>query len=297
MTKKETRANLLLLLAAVIWGFAFAAQCIGADYMQAFTFNGIRFFLGGLSILPIILLRARKSGVKLCWREPLKAGCITGFLLFTAAYTQQRGLEITTAGNGGFITALYIVLVPIVGVFMGRRMQKRLWLAIALALVGLYFLCVTPGAQVNVGDLWVLGCAVLFTAQILSIDRFTKRMDPLQMAFCQFMVCALLNGVCAALFEQPTLSGVIGGIMPLLYGGIGSVGVAYSLQAVAQRDAKPTHAALLMSLESVFSVIGGILFLGDSIGTRSLIGCALMFSAVILAQDFGRKGDAAHVQT
>jgi len=281
------KANLLLLLAAIIWGFAFVAQRVGMDYIGPFAFNGIRFALGSLSLVPLILfyknkstsIRSESSGIK-CWQ----VGCLAGIILFIAASLQQIGLIYTTAGKSAFITCLYIVLVPIAGIFLNQRITASTWLGSMLAIFGLYFLSVKESFTISYGDLLELIGAFFWTAHILLIDRFSCRVDTLKLAFFQFITCAVLSLGVALWMETITLEAVIQAAIPLLYGGLCSVGVAYTLQIIGQKQASPSHAAIILSMETVFAAIGGYFILEEHLGLRELSGCALMMTGMLLSQ-------------
>lgn len=293
MTKKELKANVLLLLTAAIWGFSFVAQRVGSEHLGAFTFNGIRFAIGSISLLPLILFLSRKKAknvqedvntIEADRKETFKAGLIAGIVLFIAAALQQIGMASTTAGKGGFITGIYMVIVPVLGLFLKQKTNKNTWIGIVLAIIGLYLLTITDGLSIGKGDLLVLMSSFLWATHILIIDNFTKKIDPLKLSSIQFATCSILSLVVAFGFETITAAGIKGALMAILYGGLLSVGVAYTLQVVAQKDAKPTHAAILLSMESVFGVIGGALFLEESLNGRGLIGCVLIFVAIIISQ-------------
>lgn len=277
----------MLLLTAMIWGSAFVAQRIGMEHIEPFTFNGVRNLIGGLALLPVALVMGRRSAARpsagrrrMTWR----GGLCCGVVLFVASSFQQFGMVEADAGKAGFITALYIVIVPICGLFMRRRVRPLVWLAVSIAAAGLYLLCVKDGFSIGRGDFLVLCCAFLFSAHILVIDYFSPRADGVWMSCIQFFVCGALSLVCMALFETPTLPAIIGSAVPLLYAGILSSGVGYTLQIIAQRDTSPTVASLLMSLESVFAALAGWLILGETFTARELVGAALMFAAILLAQ-------------
>ena len=293
MTKKELKANVLLLLTAAIWGFSFVAQRVGSEHLGAFTFNGIRFAIGSISLVPLIIFFHRKKENKVDEKlkvteankkQIFKAGLIAGIVLFAAAALQQIGMASTTAGKGGFITGIYMVIVPVLGLFLKQKTNRNTWIGIGLAIIGLYLLTITNGFSIGKGDLLVLMSSFMWAIHILIIDNFTKKIDPLKLSCIQFATCSVLSLVIAFGFETITVSGVEGALMAILYGGILSVGVAYTLQVVAQKDAKPTHAAILLSMESVFGVIGGALFLGEKLNGRGLIGCVLIFIAIIISQ-------------
>lgn len=292
MTKEQIKANALLLLTAAIWGFAFVAQKIGAEYINAFSFNGIRFFLGGISLLPFLWLslrKERKTGIiavkeKVSFIYSLKAGICLGVILYLGAGLQQMGMEYTTAAKAGFITGLYIVLVPVFGIFLKQKTNINTWFGVGIAVIGLYLLSINKGFQMENGDFLVLLCSIAFSIHILAIDYFSKRIQPMVLSCIQFLTCAILNGITAVFVENITFVDIQKAIIPILYGGFLSVGVAYTLQVVAQKNAKPSHAAILMSMESVFSCIGGILILKEGLSARGVLGCILIFSAIIISQ-------------
>lgn len=288
MTSMKTQAlksNILLLLAAAIWGFAFVAQRVGMQYIGPFTFNGIRFALGSISLLPLMLFY-RNSG-KEGDKNPapaLKAGLLCGVILFFGASLQQLGLVETEAGKAAFITGLYIVLVPLMGVFLKRRISFNTWLGAVVALGGLYLLCITDSLSITNGDLLELAGSIFWAAHIIAIDHFSRRVNVLRLACFQFMTCSVLSLASAAMLEEIVLSSLLQAAVPILYGGICSVGVAYTLQVVGQRHAEPAHAAIILSMETIFAVIGGYLLLRETLGPRALFGCALMFAGMLLAQ-------------
>lgn len=285
MTNKQVKANLLLLLTATLWGFAFVAQKVGADLVRPFTFNAARFFLGAISLLPLLLFQFSKNkNDKMLNSYTLRAGIIVGCVLFLGAGLQQAGIPFTTASKAGFITGLYIVLVPVFGMFFKQKTGANTWVGVMLALVGLYLLSMNENLKMEFGDLLMLCSAFAFTAHILVIDHVTKKVDPLQLSFLQFFTCAILNLVCALFMEEIVLSDIVNAGIPILYGGVLSVGVAYTLQVVAQKNAKASHAAILMSMESVFSCIGGVLILRERLNSRGIVGCILIFSAIIISQ-------------
>ena len=295
MDRKKMRSNGLLLLTAFIWGTAFVAQSVGMDYVGAFTFNMCRFFLGGLVLSPaVILIARRESGAgaegspagtrRGRIRDGVRGGLACGVVLFVASSFQQVGISMTTVGKSGFITALYIVLVPVCGIFMKKRIPRLVWLGVALATAGMYLLCVTESFTVNRGDIYLFCCALSFTAHILVIDRVSPHADGILISCVQFLTAGILSAVLTLLFETPRLTAILAAAPPILYSGVLSCGVAYTLQVVAQKDTDPTVASLLMSLESVFSLLAGWVILHQNLSPRELLGCVLVFTAVILAQ-------------
>lgn len=297
MKKTSWRSPLLLLLTAVIWGVAFVAQSVGMEYVGPFTFNFVRCIIGGFVLIPCIFLLDRLKGKeaqadgqnrengKGTGRRMLAVGGICcGTALFVASNLQQFGIQYTTVGKAGFITALYIVIVPVIGIFLKKTTGIKIWFSVALAVAGLYLLCITDGFSIGFGDTLVLLCAAAFSVHILIIDYFSPKVDGVQMSCIQFFVCGLLSGIGMMIFEKPDLAAMIQAWMPILYAGVMSCGVAYTLQIVGQKGMDPTVASLILSLESVVSVLAGWLLLGQSLSIRELSGCVLMFAAIILAQ-------------
>ena len=293
MTKKELKANILLLLTAAIWGFSFVAQRVGSEHLGAFSFNGIRFALGSISLIPLIIFLDRKKGKNIDDNAVVeginkittfKAGIIAGVVLFVAAALQQIGMASTTAGKGGFITGIYMVIVPVLGLFLKQKTGKNTWIGIVLAVIGLYMLTVSDGFSIGKGDLLVFMSSFMWATHILIIDNYTKKIDPLKLSSIQFATCSILSLMWALVLEKITVSGIQGALIAILYGGLLSVGVAYTLQVIAQKDAKPSHAAILLSMESVFGAIGGALFLNEKLNGRGFIGCVLILIAIIISQ-------------
>ena len=281
---REIRAIFILLLTAGIWGFAFAAQRQASLYLSPFTFGAARFLMGAAALYLFVLPKDKKSGKRFTKKEWIN-GAIVGAALFAAATLQQIGIGMTSAGQAGFLSALYVVLVPIIGLLFGRKTNGATWLALLLAVPALYLLCMTDGGFVlSVGDAWLLSSAVFWALHILFTDRFVQGADPLHLCVSQFLFCGVLNLVCALLFETTTAENMQNAFLSVLYVGLMSTAVAYTLQAIGQRDAKPAHAALVLSMESVFSVIAGALLLGERMTTPAYFGCALMFAAVVLSQ-------------
>ena len=300
-SKFVLRQSMLLLLTATIWGVAFVAQSVGMEYIGPFTFNAVRNAIGALVLIPCIgfLRRIRTEEEK---RKPadkqekktLVAGGVScGVLLFIASNLQQVGIQYTTVGKAGFITAMYIVIVPLLGIFLGKKAGARVWCAVVIAVVGLYMLCVTDGGfSLQKGDLFVLICAIAFSVHILVVDYFAPKVDGVKMSCIQFFVCALLSGICMLLFESPNVIQILQAWVPVLYAGVLSCGVAYTLQIVGQKGMNPTVASLILSLESVVSVIAGWMILKQELSGRELLGCDLMFAAIILVQLPEKKGDS-----
>ena len=279
---------MLLLLTALIWGAAFVAQSAGVEQNGPFTFNTIRMILGGIVLIPCIALFDKMRHVRLGWRSEDKnlwvGGCLCGVALFAGATLQQFGIQYTSAGKAGFITALYVIFVPLCRLFAGKRPGKLLWGSVALAAAGMYLLCMDGSLALSKGDVLVLLGAFGFTAHILIIDHFSQKVDGVRMSCIQFFVAGALSLVCMFLFEAPSVPAILSAWAPILYAGLLSCGVAYTLQVVAQKDTDPTVASLILCLESVFAVLFGWLLLGETLSMKELLGCILMFVAIVLAQ-------------
>lgn len=288
MDTRRLQADGLLLLTALIWGFAFVAQRLGMEFVGPFTFNGARFALGCLVLLPLIL-RRRVEVERVPEGGPgvFRGGALAGLALFAGASLQQVGLVYTTAGNAGFITGLYVVIVPLLGLLFGQRTHAGAWAGAALAALGMYLLSVTGSFTVAPGDLLELAGAVVWAGHVLIIGWLSPRTDPTRLAFTQFAVCSALSLATALLAEPVSLAGLSRAALPILYGGVFSAGIAYTLQVVAQRHAHPAHASILMSLEAVFAAMGGWLVLGERLAPRGLLGCALMLAGMLLSQLWG----------
>lgn len=277
----------MLFLTAFIWGTAFVAQSVGMDHLGPFGFNGIRSLIGGVALLPCIYILGKinkNSNEKGDVKTLVTGGVCCGLALFAASSMQQIGIQYTTAGKAGFITAFYIVLVPVFGIFLGKKTGWKIWLAVALALAGLYFLCITESFSVGRGDIYVFIGALLFTVHILVIDYFAPRTDGVKMSCIQFFVAGILSMFPMAAFETTTVEGIMRSWGPLLYAGVLSCGVAYTLQIIGQKNMNPTVASLILSLESCISVLAGWVILGEQLSVREGVGCILMFAAIVLAQ-------------
>ena len=288
----KLKNSLLLLLTATIWGVAFVAQSVSMDYVGSFTFNAVRNLIGAVVLLPVIWFLNRNKKEKplpahlkrKSRRTLITGGIACGVLLCLASNFQQMGIKYTTVGKAGFITACYIVIVPVIGLFLKKSCGPFIWAAVVLALIGLYLLCIQDGLSIGKGDLLVLICSLLFSLHILVIDHFSPLTDGVKMSCIQFLVCGILSGIPALLFEDPNLTGILDAWVPILYAGVMSCGVAYTLQIVGQKGMNPTVASLILSLESCISVIAGWLILGQRMSAREMIGCIIMFCAIILAQ-------------
>lgn len=285
--KSNLKYSLLLMLAAIIWGAAFVSQSVGMDYLGPFSFNCIRNFLGAAALVPVATFfeRNKAKEERTAWNDKqlIIGGIVCGFFLFLASSSQQIGIITTTAGKSGFITALYIILVPVFSLALKKRPGKFIWVSVMLALVGLYFLCINGSFSIQSGDFWLFACAILFSLQILAVDKFAPGLDCIKLSCYQFLVCAVLS-VVPMITEHPTMESVVACWLPIAYAGLCSSGIAYTLQMIGQKHVEATLASLLMSLESVFSVVFGFILLHEKLSYRELIGCVLMFGAVILAQ-------------
>ncbi len=290
-TMKQFRGALLLTLTALIWGTAFVAQSLGMDHLGPFTFNGVRNFVAALALLPVIFfLRRRKSpaaqpGAAGNYRKTLwLGGVLCGVALAVASSLQQIGIQFTTAGKAGFLTALYIVVVPLLGLFFKKRVGLNIWISVVIAAVGTYLLSIKENFTIGTGDLFVILCAVAFSVHILLIDRFSPLVSGVELSCVQFLTCGVLCTVAAFIMEQPNWNDILLSLGPILYTGLMSSGVGYTLQIIGQKDTPPAVASLIMSLESVFAALSGWLILGESMSPKEAFGCVLVFAAVILAQ-------------
>ena len=316
---QRLRRSLTLVLAALIWGIAFVAQTDAMDYIGPFTFNAVRCLIGGAILIPVMFLFRKKMPLPTVagdengnntWKLTLAGGVICGVILFVAANLQQFAFAVeppTTAGKAGFITALYIIFVPIFGIFLKKRPSWLVWVSVVIAVAGMYLLCLkadVPDGKAfafldlfarpkdfsfALGDLLVLLCSIVFTFHILVIDYYSPRVNGVLLSCIQFFVCGIISLVCAFIFEEPSFSAVCSAYVSILYAGIFSCGVAYTLQIIGQNGVQPFIASLLLSLESVFSVLAGWLILKQNLSARELIGCGIIFAAIILAQITPKK--------
>ncbi len=293
----KTKNTFLLFLTAFIWGVAFVAQSVGMDYVGPWTFNASRFIIGAVFLIPCIAFldglkkkEAAASGTSSEESAPqdkktlLIGGLCCGIAIAVASTLQQYGISMTTVGKAGFITALYIVIVPILGIFLKKKPRLLIWVSVVLALAGLYFLCMTDSLSFSKGDTMVLLCALVFSIHILIIDYFSPKVDGVRMSCIQFFVASIICGIPALILEHPQFSSLVAAWAPILYAGILSCGVAYTLQIVAQKNYDPTIASLILSLESVFSVLAGWVILHQALSPREILGCVLVFIAIILVQ-------------
>jgi drug/metabolite transporter (DMT)-like permease len=278
-------ANLLLLMAAVIWGGGFVAQRLGMQHLGPFIFNGFRFLLGGVSLIPIMLLRPKQTLPRAQnLGQILAIGSIAGTLLFFGATFQQLGLVYTTAGKAGFITGLYVIIVPLLGMFWGDRTPWLTWAGALLAVLGLYLLSASGGMVLSPGDGYVLLGAFFWAGHVQFIARYSPQVDAIELSFVQAVFTSLISFGVGLLREEFILGQVMSAALPILYGGVISIGIAYTLQVVAQRKARPAHAALILSLESVFAVLWGWLFLDETLTPKILLGCSLMLAGMLVSQ-------------
>jgi drug/metabolite transporter (DMT)-like permease len=286
MKKGVVRSDVLLLLTAAIWGFAFTAQRAGMDHIGPFLYTGIRFLLGAAVLVPLWIFGKKETGAagRQSIRGLLGGGVLAGAFLFLGVTFQQIGLLYTTAGKAGFITGLYVILVPLLGIIWKQRSHRGTWAGAGLAVVGLYLLSVTGGFRVGTGDLLILASAVFWAFHVHVIGRLSKSQDPVKLAVVQYVFCGALSLLVAVPLEPIEIGAIIDAALPIAYGGICSVGIAYTLQIVAQKSAPPAHAAIIMSLEGVFAVAGGYLILGETLSIRGFLGCGLMLCGMLLSQ-------------
>ena len=285
----KLKNSLILLLTATIWGVAFVAQSVGMDYVGPFTFNCVRFLIGGLVLIPCITVIRKFSSApdkeQTGSRRDLIAGGIScGIVICIASCLQQIGIMYTTVGKAGFITACYILIVPVLGIFFRKKCGILVWAGVILALFGLYFLCMNESFRIQKGDAIVFLCAVVFSVHILVIDHFSPKADGVMMSCIQFFTAGILCAVPMLLFEKPQFAQILAAWQPILYAGVMSCGVAYTLQIVGQKGMNPTVASLILSLESVISVLAGMIILGQKMSGREILGCILMSLAILLAQ-------------
>ena len=298
MQKEKIRNSILLLLTAVIWGTAFVAQSVGMDYIGPFTFNAARFLIGGTVLIPLIVYRSKKNPLlknqtleekrknqKTAWI----GGVCCGIALCGASLLQQMGIQHTTVGKAGFITTLYIIIVPLIELFFGKKIAKKIWLGAVMAVIGLYLLCINENFSIGKGDFLILVCAILFAIHILIIDHFSPKADGVVLSAIQFFVSGFISVIGAILVENPNPAAMLDAIVPILYAGVMSCGVAYTLQVIGQKNISPTVASMILSLESVISVLAGWIILGEALSAKEIVGCVIVFMAVVLVQLPGKK--------
>lgn len=289
MRSRVLRANIFLFITAAVWGSGFVAQRSGMDYVGPMIFNAVRFAIGAASLIPLVIWSSRRgpapaAGTPFTRRGAMLGAMFAGSVLFMGVALQQVGLISTTAGNAGFITGLYVVFVPFLGLLIGQRSSLGSGLGAIVAAGGLYLLSVTKDFSIAPGDTWVLVSAVFWAIHVLVLSKLSPRMDCIKLAFGQFAFCSLLHFIAAFATEDVSMAAILDGWFPIVYGGIMPVGVAYTLQVVAQADAPPTHAAVILSLEAVFAALGGWLVLGETMTARGGAGCALMLTGMLIAQ-------------
>ncbi|MDE7206853.1 MAG: DMT family transporter, partial [Lachnospiraceae bacterium] len=304
MNRFVLRQSIILFLTACIWGLGFIAQSVGMDYVEPFTFTAARNILAFLVLVPYIALMDKRkqkndtSVIKQNKKFLIFGGICCGICLFAASTLQQFGVKYTTVGKAGFITAMYMVLVPIFGIFLHKKAGLKVWTAVALASLGMYFLCITEGEfRLQLGDSFVFACAVGFTFHILVIDYFSPKSDGVKLSCIQFLVCAALSSACMLIFEKTDMGSILAAGIPILYAGVLSSGVAYTLQIIGQKGMNPTVASLILSLESVVSVLAGWLILDQKLSVREICGCVLAFAAIILVQLPDRKASKVHTHS
>lgn len=290
MDKKKIISTILLFVAAIIWGSAFVAQSVGMDSIGPYMFNVVRNIVSGLALIPVIFIldkmniKSNKKKKEYTRKQLLTAGIITGTALFFGSALQQVGIQYTTTAKSGFITALYIVLVPVLSLFLGKKNKPKIWLCVALATVGFYFLSIKSGFTINKGDLLTLAAALSFSVHILTVDHFIPIVDGVRMSCIQFFIAGIISIVPAVIFETFEISAVQAAIIPILYTGLLSGAVGYTFQIVSQEHVEPAIASLILSLESVFAALAGWLILNQTLTPRELFGCAIVFAAILYAQ-------------
>lgn len=297
MSAKYSKNFILLFITAVIWGVAFVAQSAGMDYVGPYTFNAVRCLLGGIVLIPCVFFLTRsakkeqkkddtasKMPVMDRPKDLLIGGLICGFMMFVSTTLQQVGIAYTTVAKAGFITALYIIIVPILGIFLKRKAGLKIWISVVIALVGLYLLCMKGSLSLSKGDFLILICSICFAIHIMVVDHFTEKVSGTKLSCIQFLFAGALSSVLMFLFEEPHWADIGAAWLPICYAGILSCGVAYTFQIIGQRGTDPTIASLILSLESVVSVLAGWILLGETLSPREILGCVLMFGAIILAQ-------------
>ena len=286
---KRLKGTLILMLTAIVWGISFVSQSVSMELIEPNTFCGIRTLIGALSLVPVILVMdnsKKKKGTQTNYNKKtlIYGGIICGIILCISATIQTYGLKYTTAGKAGFITAMYMVLVPIYGLFLGRKIRPATLFSVLIAVVGMYFLCIKEGFRLEFGDLLVLVCAFTFAFHIMAVDYFSPRVDGVKLSFLQFAVCGTINIILMFLFEEPVMADILKCTVPILYAGVMSCGVAYTLQIIGQKYAEPAVASIVMSLESVFAALAGWLLIGQAMTLREIFGCVLMFAAITIVQ-------------
>lgn len=289
---KTMRSNILLVVTALIWGLSFVAQSVGMDYVGPFTFIAVRTLLGGVILIPVVYLmkglkrkeHTKEKQVPENRKMLYLGGVCCGLALFVGTSLQQIGIMSTSVGKAGFITALYIIIVPILGLFLKKSVGKKLWVSVVVAIAGMYLLCVTEGFSINKGDLFVFVGAIAFSFHILIIDYFSPHVDGVKLSCIQFFTCAILAGIVMFIVEEPKITNILAAWQPIAYAGFMSCGVAYTLQIIAQKNTDPVVASLILSLESVFACIFGFFILHEILTEKEAFGCILVFIGIIIAQ-------------
>ncbi len=296
MSKRNIKGPFMLLMAAAIWGFAFVAQSTAMDKIGPFTFQAVRSLLGALILLPVIIIKDKALARKENNQEKkidknnkgtltlLTGGILCGIALAAACCFQQFGICYTTASKSGFITAMYILIVPLAGLFFKKKVSLKIWICVLVAVVGMYLLCVKEGLSINIGDALTFVCSVFFSIQIMLVDYYSPKVDGVKLSCIQFLVTAIISGILMFIFEEPSVSDILSAWLPIVYAGVCSCGVAYTLQILGQKYTEPTVASLIMSFESVFATIGGVVILKEIPGVREWVGIGLMFVAIIVSQ-------------
>ena len=287
---KRLQGTLILMITAIVWGISFVSQSVSMEHIEPNTFNGIRTLLGCVSLLPVIAvldMSKKKKGEFVPGNKKtlITGGIVCGILLCVASTIQTYGLKYTTAGKAGFITAMYMIMVPIISIFLGKKIRPSMALSVVVAMLGMYFLCIKKGSFViEKGDIIVFVCAIVFSFHIIAVDYFSPRVDGVKLSCLQFLVSGSINTVLMFLIEEPVWSDIVICAVPILYSGLMSCGVAYTLQIIGQKYAEPTVASIVMSLESVFAALAGWVILGEAMSGREIFGCILAFAAIILVQ-------------
>ena len=287
MKNSRVKGNLMLLITATIWGVAFVAQSVGMDYVGPFTFNGVRFLIGGIILIPCSFILQKYDNKKEFVEDKKKlyiGGLLCGILMFGATSFQQFGILYTSVGKTGFITALYVILVPIMGILIKRKVRFTIWIGAVIAVAGFYLLCINEGFSIAFGDILVFVCAIFFALHIMVVDYFVPYVNGVKLSCIQFIVAGIISSICMFIFEKPEIGSICSAWQPILYAGILSCGVAYTLQIIGQKYTNPFLASLILSLESVISVLAGWLILGEVLSAKELIGCGLVFVAILIAQ-------------
>lgn len=293
MSFKKFRAAIMLTIAALVWGAAMSFQSEGMAYVGPLTFQAVRFLLGGTVLLPLIFTLGKKDpGENREGYNPkgvFVGGAVCGIFLMIACTLQQYGIIYTTVGKAGFLTSLYIIIIPIFGLFLRKKIGANVWIAVVLAMAGMYLLCMKESLVLSTGDTLVLICAFVFTFQIMAIDKYAAIYNGLKLSCIQFYVCGILSAVLMFVFERPDITSILGAWVPILYTGACSCGIGYTFQTLAQKDLQPAVASIIMSLESVFAALFGWILLGQKMSIREIFGCIIMFAAIIIAQVFDKN--------